>query len=233
MVLCILFALAAYLGLECEQIDVKSAFPNAPIEEEIYMEQPHGFTSDPALVCKLNKALYGLKQSARQWYRFLASLLKQLGFTPISSDQSVFYNAKTEVIVASHIDDLLIFGKVSLIQQLKKAISAQVEITDLGPISYYLGIEITRDPSNKSITMSQQKYTAEILAKFGKTSLKSVKSPSQLGVRLEKSSLVASEPAVGSVGYWPTAATEAQPGGTARRHSQEAKPLGLTTKNRS
>jgi len=65
MVLHILFALAAYLGLECEQIDVKSAFPNASIEEEIYMEQPHGFTSDPALVCRLNKALYDLKQSAR------------------------------------------------------------------------------------------------------------------------------------------------------------------------
>lgn len=96
MVLRTLFALAAYLGLECHQIDIKSAFPNAPIDEEIYVEQPHGFVTDSTLVCRFNKALYGLKQSARQWYKFLAGLLKQLGFGSISSDQSVFYNSDTE-----------------------------------------------------------------------------------------------------------------------------------------
>lgn len=191
MVLRTLFALAAYLGLECHQIDIKSAFPNAPINEEIYVEQPHGFVTDSTLVCRLNKALYGLKQSARQWYKFLAGLLKQLGFSSISSDQSVFYNSDTETIVASHIDDLLIFGSISLIQQLKEDIAAKVEITDLGPISYYLGIEIARSPGQ--ISISQQKYTTEILAKFGKSDLKPVKSPSEMGVRLEKSDQVADE----------------------------------------
>lgn len=124
----------------------------------------------PALVCKLSKALYGLKQSARQWHKFLASLLKQLGFNSVSSDQSMFYNTETKVIVISDIDDLLIFDKEPLIQQFKKAISAQLEITGLGPISYYLGIEVRRTPD--SIFMSQQKFTAEALTIFGKISLK-------------------------------------------------------------
>ncbi len=83
-----LFAWAAYRNLEIQQWDVKSAFPNASLKEEIYMEQPTGFKNQRYLtkVCLLIKALYGLKQSAREWYFFLAKILIKLGFKTLGAD---------------------------------------------------------------------------------------------------------------------------------------------------
>ena len=185
-----LFALAAYQDLEIQQWDVKSAFPNAPLNECIYVEQPHGFQDQkyPTRACSLNKALYGLKQSARQWYIYLAKLLSELGYIPITSDQSIFTNKSSGIIVTSHIDDLLIFGPdIQAITTLREALGKKVEISDLGDVSYYLGIEVTRDRAKKSLCMSQQKFIEEILQRFGKTALKPTKTPAEQGIRLEKS----------------------------------------------
>ena len=153
----LLFILGTYLDWEIEQWDIKSAFTNSPINEEIYIIQPTGFedSKSPNKVCRLNKALYGLKQSARQWYYYLKELLQDLGFYSITSDQSIFINPKTNIIVTSHIDDLLLFSKNrDAIRDLKIQLSKRVEITDLGPTSYYLGIEINRDRKNKTISLS-------------------------------------------------------------------------------
>jgi len=110
----ILFTLAAYYSWDIQQWDIKTAFINAPIEDniEIYIIQPTGYEDPryPIKVCRLNKALYSLKQSARQWHNCLSLLLKDLGFTSIISDQSVFIKFNTKMIVTSHIDDLLIFS---------------------------------------------------------------------------------------------------------------------------
>lgn len=191
-----LFALAAHNDLEIQQWDVKSAFPNAPLDECIYVEQPHGFQDQkyPTRACFLNKALYGLKQSARQWYIYLSKLLSELGYSPIASDQSIFINRSSGIIVTSHIDDLLVFGKdIQAIKNLKTTLSKEVEISDLGEISYYLGIQVNRDRAKKSLSMSQQKFIEEILQKFGKNSLKPVKTPAEQGIRFEKNTDTATE----------------------------------------
>jgi len=109
----ILFILGTYLDWEIEQWDIKSAFTNSPIDEEIYTIQPISLEDPnaPTKVCRLNKALYGLKQSARQWYNYLKGLLKELGFNSITLYQSIFINPKTNIVVTSHIDDLLVFSK--------------------------------------------------------------------------------------------------------------------------
>ena len=107
------------------------------------MQQLTGFidNKNPNRVCLLLKALYGLKQSAREWYFFLAEILKLLGFETLGADQSIFRNKNTGIIICAHIDDLLVFGpNLSDINRLKKEIAKKVDITDLGDISFFLGI---------------------------------------------------------------------------------------------
>lgn len=106
-----LFALAAIHNWEIEQMDVKTAFLHGNIEEEVYVEQPHGYNDDNTQVCSLKKALYGLKQSPRAWYHTLRIFLESLGFTTVQADQAVFINKTSQIIVTSYVDDLLLFGK--------------------------------------------------------------------------------------------------------------------------
>jgi hypothetical protein len=135
----LLFNRAAVEDLEIEQMDVKTAFLNSPIDAEVYMEQPEGF-EDPdhpadEWVCKLNRAIYGLKQAPRAWYFTLAKFLISLGFKPCDADRSVFYNKDMQVAV--YVDDLLLFGSDKRkIQSLKEALSQRFEMEDLGACSW-------------------------------------------------------------------------------------------------
>ena len=94
-------------------MDIKCAYPNAPIDEEIYVRQPTGFEAKKGSVCKLNKALYGLKQSARQWQQFLTTKLETIGFKPIPADQSIYI--KDDIVIGAHIDDIFITVKTKTI----------------------------------------------------------------------------------------------------------------------
>ena len=137
-----LFAIAAALDLDLEQMDVKTAFLYSNIDEEVYMEQPPEFDDSTRRVCKLNKALYRLKQAPRIWYQTFATFLEGLGFHPLTSDMGIF--AKGHTYIAVYVDDLLIAGpSKEEIQELKNALSNRFQMTDLGPCSYYLGMAIT------------------------------------------------------------------------------------------
>lgn len=112
------------------------------------MQQPIGFINNkhPNKVCLLLKALYRLKQSAREWYFFLARILKLLGFKTLRADQSIFRNKNSGIIICAHINDLLIFGpNLSDIEALKKEVIKTVNITNLGDISFFLGIQVIQD----------------------------------------------------------------------------------------
>lgn len=139
----ILFSIAASLDLHIEQMDVKTAFLNSPISENVYVEQPYGFevnskaeeeilireilSSTPnstntfprqfktkaRLVCKLSRALYGLKQAPRAWYTTLKDFFHQCGLEPLKCDYAVFINVDRTLLIAVYVDDLLIFGKVT------------------------------------------------------------------------------------------------------------------------
>lgn len=183
----LLFALAAYLNWEIYQWDVKSAFPNADIDTDLYVEQPTGYIKDPNLVCKLNKALYGLKQSARQWQIYWTSILAILGFKPIPADNSIFINKNKDVILATHIDDILVFSKtIEDINNLYNKLNKDLQISNLGEVKYYLGIEIIRDRQNRSIKLSQKGFIDNLLNKFNKTNLYPTKNPLAQGVKLTK-----------------------------------------------
>ena len=132
---CIL-AIAAIDDAEVHQMDVKTAFLNGELNEDIYMEQPEGFVkeSEKNLVCKLNKALYGLKQSPRAWYSKINNFLLSIGFIRTNSDHSVFVKIsdKIKIIIAIYVDDLIIAcNNLEELNRLKGNFSKSFEMKDL------------------------------------------------------------------------------------------------------
>ncbi|KAA0055650.1 hypothetical protein E5676_scaffold16G00150 [Cucumis melo var. makuwa] len=118
-------------------MDVKTAFLNDDLEEEIYMEQPEGFIvhDQESKVCKLDKPLYGLKQALKQWHEKLENLLMSKGFTVNESNKCIYY--KTEgrlcIIICLYVDDMLIFGSnLHFINDVKSMLSANFDMKDLG-----------------------------------------------------------------------------------------------------
>jgi hypothetical protein len=171
-----IFMIAAAMDLEIEQMDVKTAFLYGNIDQEIYVEQPHGLEDGTDRVCRLNKALYGLKQSPRIWYHTLATFLRDLGFSPLSSDLGVF--SRGHVYIAIYVDDLLIIGpSKDDIQKIKMALSNCFQMTDLGACTYYLGMSVKRDRHNRTLCLSQHGYLEKVLREFGMSESTPVQTP--------------------------------------------------------
>ena len=159
-----IFAIAAALDWELEQMDVKTAFLYGDVEEDIYVMQPTGFEVEGKSdhVCKLKKALYSLRQSPRVWYNTLSKYLKELGFEPLFADYSVFTNGTT--IIAVYVDDILLAGPNKVeIQGIKDQLRQKFKMTDLGPCTYYLGMTITRDRPNRILRLGQAGYIEKFL----------------------------------------------------------------------
>lgn len=118
-------AIASFKGWSMHQLDVKSAFLNGPLEEEVYVEQPPGFkiSGHESKVYKLRKALYGLKQAPRAWNKKIDSVLTQIGFVKCISEHGVYVKGETEsdlIILCLYVDDLLITGSnKSVINEVK------------------------------------------------------------------------------------------------------------------
>ena len=170
-------------------MDVKTAFLNSQIIEDVYVEYPHGF-SKSGEVCRLLKGLYGLKQSPRMWYKVIHDFLVSLGFQKLQADHSVFmtknspFTSANGLIVLVYVDDIKIIGSRAAVDSLKQQLCSKFEMTDLGPISYYLGMTVTRNRKLKTITIQQHSYLKRVLQTFhywdnehDKALLNSVKTP--------------------------------------------------------
>ena len=187
----ILLAIAAVEDLEIHQMDVVMAFLLGDLDEEIYMEQPEGFTKvddeGQQLVCKLNKGLYGLKQSARNWYKKLRGFLESIGFVRLYSDHCIYFNADTGVIIAVWVDDLIILAKeMKEMDCVKEQLRKQFEIKDLGELEYFLGIRVIRDRVNRRIHINQSGYINSVLERFGMLDSNPVANPIATGTVLKK-----------------------------------------------
>ena len=106
-------ALSSFQNFKVFQMDVKSAFLNGDLEEEVYIEKPDGFIlgNDPNLVCRLKKALYGLKQAPRVWYYHLDKYLRQQGFSKGLANSNLYIKIENDkfLILVVYVDDI-IFG---------------------------------------------------------------------------------------------------------------------------
>jgi hypothetical protein len=161
-------------------MDVKSAFLNGPIKEEVYVEKPPGFEDSeyPNHVYKLSKALYGLKQAPRAWYECLRDFLITNGFKVGKADPTLFTKtvAKDLFICQIYIDDI-IFGSTnkSTCEEFSMIMIQKFEMSMMGQLKYILGFQIKQ--LQEGTFISQTKYIQDILKKFGMKNGKLIKTP--------------------------------------------------------
>eukprot|EP00253_Pinus_taeda_P004983 PITA_04983 len=180
-------ALSSFQNFKVFQMDVKLAFLNGDLEEEVYIEQPDGFIlgNDPNLVCRLKKALYGLKQAPRAWCYQLEKYLHQQGFSKGSADSNLYIKIENDklLILVVYVDDI-IFGsnEKDMSQSFALVMQKEFEISLLGELTYFLGLQIQQKEGG--IVLSQTKYLKQILKKYGMEDAKRVCTPMVTGCSL-------------------------------------------------
>ncbi|KAL8147454.1 hypothetical protein AgCh_004963 [Apium graveolens] len=160
----ILLEIAGYYDYEIWKMDVKTAFLNGSLEEDVYMIQPEGFV-DPKfakMVCKLLRSIYGLKQASRRWNHHFDETVKEFGFIQNG-------------------DEPCVYKKV-----FKTWLGNRFSMKDLGDATYILGIKIYRDRSRKLIGLSQSIYIDKVLHRFGMQEAKKGYVPMSHGILISK-----------------------------------------------
>nr|GEV18519.1 putative ribonuclease H-like domain-containing protein [Tanacetum cinerariifolium] len=169
-------AYASFMGFMVYQLDVKSAFHYGTIKEEVYVCQPIGFEDLAYLdiVYKLVKALYGLHQAPRAWYEMLANYLLENGFQKGKINQTLFIKKQKRdiLLVQVYVDDI-IFGSNNkeLCTAFEKLMKDKFQMSSMGELTFFLGLQVKK--KEDGIFISQDKYEAKILRKFGFTDVKS------------------------------------------------------------
>ena len=184
-----LIALAAVHDLKIHQMDVKTAFLNGELEEEIYMEQPEGFIvpGKEKKVCRLVKSLYGLKQAPKQWHAKFDQVMLANGFKINECDKCVYIKnvMNHEVIVCLYVDDMLIMSKeIDDINATKRMLSSKFDMKDLGVADLILGVRIIKNP--QGLALSQSHYIEKVLDKFNYLNFNVVKTPIDLSCTFKK-----------------------------------------------
>jgi hypothetical protein len=176
-------------NIKVYQMDVKSAFLNEDLEEEVYIEQPKRFqlSEKQNYVCRLKNALYGLKQAPRAWYSKLDRYLQQEGFRKGNTNNNLYIKVDQDsiLIIEVYVDDF-IFGSEEdrMCQKFSKDMQCEFEMSLLGELTFYLGLQICQ--RNKGIFISQAKYIREMLKKFGMIDCKPISTPMQTSCKLSK-----------------------------------------------
>jgi hypothetical protein len=161
-------------------MDVKSAFLNGSINEEVYVEQPPGFKDSeyPNHVYKLSKALYGFKQAPRAWYECLRDFLITNGFKVEKADPTLFTKTiATDLFICQiYVDDIIFVStNKSSCEEFSRITIQKFEMSMMGELKYFLGFQIKQ--LQKGTFISQTKYIQDILKKFGMKNGKPIKTP--------------------------------------------------------
>src|SRR6185312_15070292 len=187
----LLLALAAQEGWRVHHMDVKSAFLNGDLKEEVYVHQPPGFAipGKEGKVLRLRKALYGLRQAPRAWNAKLDSTLKGMGFEQSPHEAAIYRRGKggNALLVGVYVDDLVITGtKDAEVAVFKEEMKATFQMSDLGPLSFYLGIEVHQDDSG--ITLRQTAYAKRVVELAGLTDCNPALTPMEERLKLSRDS---------------------------------------------
>lgn len=172
-------AKVAAQDLELHQLDVKTAFLNGELEEEIYMQQPPGFEEGgPNIACRLQRALYGLRQAPRAWHTRLKLELEKIGFQASEADPGLYIYSKGDVYLLVYVDDILIASKgIEAVNKVKELLMSVFDVRDLGEAKYFLGMELLRDREAKTLKITQQRMATDLIGKYGMTEAKSKSTP--------------------------------------------------------
>ncbi|XP_073056906.1 uncharacterized protein [Primulina eburnea] len=185
----LLLAIACYMKIKLFQMDVKSAFLNGFLSEEVHVRQPKGFKDPhkPNHVYKLKKALYGLKQAPRAWYGRLTDYLLDIGFTRGEVDKTLFIQkAQGEILICQIYVDDIIFGASSQkhANDFVECMSSTFEMSMVGELNFFLGLQIKQ--MHDGIFLCQSKYAKSLIKKFANENTKHMKTPMGSNEKLSK-----------------------------------------------
>lgn len=170
-------------------MDIKSAFLNGSINEEVYLSQPLGFENDEYSdhVLKLKCALYGLKQALRAWYERLSTFLVDHGYSRVKVDTTLFikHQGKHTFLVQVYVDDI-IFGSTNmhLVKEFSKVMQGEFEMSLMRELNYFLGLQIKQ--LDEGTIVCQTKYCRELLKRNGMEDSKSINTPMPTNGNLKK-----------------------------------------------
>jgi hypothetical protein len=180
-----LIAVAATNSWTISQMDVKNVFLHGDLHEEVYMQPPPGVEVPLGHVCRLHRALYGLKQAPRAWFECFVSVIIADGFSPSEHDPALFIHTSPceRTLLLLYVDDMLITGDdMEHISHVKQKLGEQFQISDLGPLSYFLGLEVLHSP--KGYYISHSKYIQDLIARSGITDNRTATTPMDLHLQL-------------------------------------------------
>ena len=188
-----LLAHAAEQNYQIHQVDVKTAFLNGELEEEVYVKVPPGINAE-GRIWRLHKALYGLKQAAKAWYDKWTEALAALNFAPAKADPCLFIRTEgSPVFLILYVDDVLVFGAIEDIKPVVKSVKETFEVKDMGLLvqdetKKFLGMELKRvsTPDFVGVILQQNRYTLALLKRFGLENANSVPTPMNPGTKLKK-----------------------------------------------
>jgi Reverse transcriptase (RNA-dependent DNA polymerase) len=183
-------ALAAEHDLKIHQMDVKSAYLNRELKEKIFMEPPPGLEVLDGMVLKLLKAIYGTKQGAHVWYESICMKLENMGYQCTAADHAVFIRVHedgTLSIIALYVNDItMVSNSLDAICEDKEALKRAYQMSDLGEISWILGMHVTCDRLAGQIALSQERFIIDLLDHFDKSSVHPISTPSLVNQHLIK-----------------------------------------------
>lgn len=181
-------SIAAAEDMEIHQLDIKTAFLNGELEEDVWCEQPQGYESGKGLACHLQKSLYGLKQAPRAWHLKLKAELEKMGFEESCADPGLFIKRSgSPIYLLIYVDDIaLVTNDTKELQATKSKVMEVFEARDLGPCSYFLGMDVIRDRENRTIMLAQRRMIADLLATYSMTEAKSLSTPLSVATKLTK-----------------------------------------------
>lgn len=185
-----LVSFAAQKNWRIFQLDVKSAFLNGVLDNDVFIEQPKGYVvkGEEGKVLKLKRALYGLKQAPRAWYSRIDAYFREKGFARCPHEYALYVKMDKNgdsLFVCLYVDDLIFTGNnPSLFEVFKKDMAREFEMTDIGLMSFYLGLEVKQ--SDNGIFIGQEAYVKDVLDRFNMLNSKPVDTPIEVGTKLCK-----------------------------------------------
>ncbi|KAJ9565690.1 hypothetical protein OSB04_001656 [Centaurea solstitialis] len=187
----LVLTLALSQSWNIHQLDVTNAFLHGNLTETVYMHQPMGFRHRdyPDHVCRLKKSLYGLKQAPRAWYQRFTDFVLRIGFTQSKSDNSLFiyHQGSHTAYLLIYVDDIILTtSSDDLRKNLMSSLAGEFAMKDLGSLTYFLGISVTR--TGDKMFLSQQAYAKDILHRAAMDSCKPVPTPVDTQSKLSDSS---------------------------------------------
>jgi len=179
------------MGWEIHYFDVKTAFLNAKLDKEMYIELPEGVKPEGLEeMCRLNLALYGAKQARRLWGIKLDKELKEMGAVRSKVDPCLYewhHPVHGCIFILVYFDDLIVAGeKLAGVEAVKRSVSAKFEVRDMGEVKDFIGMKVMRNRASKTLTLSNPGHTATLLLEFGMDDARLKNTPMASGVKLTK-----------------------------------------------